>query len=48
MAGVRDLVLQHTSSASFRSLMAMLALYVRCHINDVTTMVASLGEAAMQ
>ena len=44
MAGKRDLVLQHAPSASFGSLMAILAPYVGRHINDVTTMVASLGE----
>ena len=42
--GVRDLVLQHAPSASFGPLMAILALYAGCHINEVTRMVASLGE----
>ena len=44
MVGMSDLVLQHTPPAFFGSLMAMLASYVECHINDVTTMVASLRE----
>ena len=44
MAGKKDLVLQHVPSASFGSLMAILALYAGCHINEVTRMVASLGE----
>ena len=37
MARMRDLV--HTPSASFGSLKAILALYVRHRINDITTMV---------
>ena len=41
---MRDLLLQHAPFASFGSLMAILAPYVGRHINDVTTMVASLGE----
>ena len=44
VAGMRDLVLQHAPSASFGSLIAILASYVGCYINDVITMVVSLGE----
>ena len=47
VAGMRDLVLQHAPSASFGSLMAILASYVGCYINDVITMVVSLREAKM-
>ena len=48
MAGMRDLVLQCTSSASFGSLMAILTPYVGPRMNDVTTMVVSLGKAESQ
>ena len=44
MTGMRDLLLRDASSATFGSLMPILAPYVRCPINDITTMVVSLGE----
>ena len=46
--GMRDLVLMHAPSASFGSLMAILAPYAGHHISNVTMMVASLGEAESQ
>ena len=45
MVRMQDLMLQHAPSASFGSLMAILALFVSHHINDITTMLVSLGEA---
>ena len=48
VAGMRDLVLQHIPFPSFGSLRAILAPYVGCCINDITTMVASLGETESQ
>lgn len=42
---IQDVVLQHAPSALFGSLMAMFAPCVGCHINDITMMVVSLGEA---
>ena len=45
IAGMKDLVLHHAPSASFGFLMLILALCVRRHINDITTMMASLREA---
>ena len=44
-AGIQDPVLQHTPSASFGSLREILALCLLHRINDVTTMVVTLGEA---
>ena len=44
MTGMWDLVLKHTSSTSFGSLRVILAPCVGCRINDVTTMVESLGK----
>lgn len=47
-AGMRDLVLQLAPFASFTSLMAILGPCFGHCVNDVTTMVASLGEAESQ
>lgn len=44
-AGIRDLVLEHAPSTFFGSLMDILAPRVGLSINDITTMVVSLGEA---
>ena len=43
-AGMRDLALQHAPSTSIGSLIAILTMYVSCRTNDITTMIASLGE----
>lgn len=45
LAGMWDLVLQNAPSSTFGLLMAILAPYVGRLINEVTTVVASLGEA---
>lgn len=47
-AGMQYLVLQNAPSSTFDSLMAILAPYIRCLINEVTAMVASLGETETQ
>lgn len=44
-SGMRDMVLHHAPPSTFDSLMAILAPYVECPINEPTTMMASLGEA---